>query len=111
MEVNKGGAPLNNTNGSHDKPWQKALLVELKNYNPDSDDNKELPVSKAGPNGKVEEYFVLRRLVRKAIDKGLTGDMSALNHIADRTDGKPMQSIEAKVTEIPHEQWIDDLDE
>lgn len=61
-----------------EKPFADALRMELK---------------AAGENHKA-----LRAIARQLIAKATEGDMQAIKELADRTDGKPMQAVEADVT-------------
>jgi hypothetical protein len=57
------------------KPWLNALRMELIQSDPET----------------------LRRLARALIAKAADGDVSALEEVADRLDGRSLQSVEAKV--------------
>jgi len=39
----------------------------------------------------------LRKIAEMLVSKAMEGDMAAIKEVADRTDGKPMQAIEASV--------------
>jgi hypothetical protein len=56
------------------KPFADALRMEIK---------------EAGDN-----HQKLREIARKLLDKAADGDMSAINCLADRLDGKPSQALE-----------------
>ena len=66
------------TNKNQDKPFREALMIEIKG---------------AQENG----HRAVRMLARRLVEKGLSGDVAALKEIADRTDGRPAQSIQADV--------------
>lgn len=51
----------------------------------------------------------LRALADALVMKGIAGDVQAQNAIADRLEGKPMQSIETTVVNS-HEDMLDQLD-
>ncbi|WP_235999374.1 DUF5681 domain-containing protein [Bradyrhizobium uaiense] len=41
-----------------------------------------------------EDHKALRAMAKKLIDRGMKGDLAAINVVADRLDGKPAQAIE-----------------
>ena len=53
-----------------------------------------------------KKYKVLRLLAEKLMDRALDGDMTAMREIADRLDGKAVQSVQVdkniQVTHIEH---------
>ena len=57
-----------------EKPFADALRMEIK---------------EAGDN-----HQKLREIAKKLLDKAAEGDMSAINCLADRLDGKPSQALE-----------------
>jgi len=67
------GGQLRNTNASKGKPWSDAVRKH------------------AVQNG------CYAKAAKKLWDLALTGDMAALKEAADRSDGKAVQSVEAKV--------------
>lgn len=60
-----------------EKPFADALRMELAAVGPD--------------------HQALRVIAKHLIDKALTGDMEAIDFLANRTDGKPHQSVDADV--------------
>ena len=76
-------APLGNHNAAKGTLWRDALRMEL------AKDKKRI-----------------RRLIAALLDKGETGDVTALKEIADRLDGKPTQALEhsgaIQVTKVEH---------
>ncbi len=73
-----GGQPGNN-NATKNKPFadaiERALLLR----------------------SKTEQAAGLLEVANKLIDKAIEGDMAAIKELADRTDGKAHQSIDAVV--------------
>ena len=72
------GRPIGSVN--REKPFNRALLIELRN-NP----------------------LALRRITAKLVEKAEEGDLAAIREIADRLDGKPAQVIDRRdlpVTEL-----------
>lgn len=74
FEKGKSGNPRGR---SIEKPFADALRMEL---------------ASAGKDHKA-----LRRVAKSLIKKAEGGDMQAINVLADRVDGKPMQQVEADV--------------
>jgi len=62
------------TNKGKDKPFAEALRMEI---------------AAAG-----EDHKALRRIAAKLIEMAEGGDMQAINAIADRLDGKPVQAVD-----------------
>lgn len=79
----------NANSGRREKPFLDALRMEL---------------AAAGKDHKA-----LRAIARQLIAKAEEGDMMAIREFADRLDGKPMQAIEATVTNS-HEDMLDQID-
>ena len=67
-----------NTNGA--KPWKEALRISLACY--------------ADKKIDLERGQALRRIADVTVSMALGGDMSAIQEIANRLDGKPVQAIE-----------------
>lgn len=72
--TNKGGAPLGNQNGAKGKRWREAI-------------QRALARSTGTVDGGLDK--AADRLVLLALE----GDKWALDHIADRIDGKPRQAV------------------
>ena len=70
------GAPLGNNNNPTGRPSFKAEL------------RRELEENGGATKPKIA------RLAKKAIAMALKGDMRAMEFVADRLDGKPVQAIE-----------------
>jgi hypothetical protein len=70
----KKGESGNPRGRAAEKPFADALKMEIK---------------AAG-----EDHQQLRMIARKLLDKAADGDMSAINCLADRLDGKPSQAVE-----------------
>lgn len=56
-----------------------------------------------------EDHKALRAIARQLIGKAETGDLQAIQELANRTDGKPSQQLDIDATVTPHEDWIDRL--
>lgn len=78
----------NANSGRREKPFAKALAMEI---------------AEAGENSKA-----LRNIARKLIAKAEEGDMQAIKEFIDRTDGKAVQQIDARVG-VSHEDALDQL--
>lgn len=76
------------TNRNKDKPYAEALRMEL---------------ATAGDNLKA-----LRVIARKHIEMAGSGDMQAINALADRLDGKPMQESAVTVSHARANELSDD---
>jgi hypothetical protein len=74
------GGQIGNTNGSKGKPWADAIRYALLNY-----ESKEL---------KIKRGQALKAIARKVVEAALSGDDDAIDEIANRMDGKPVQAIE-----------------
>lgn len=74
-----------------EKPFRDALRMELK---------------EAG-----EDHKALRAIAAKLITMASSGDMQAIKELADRTDGKSVQQVDADVTVRTIEDLIADLDQ
>ena len=61
-----------------DKSFLDALRISVNEVDPKSDSGKKK----------------LRRIADQLVKKALEGDVQAINHIADRLDGKPRQAVE-----------------
>ena len=96
-EPKKVGGQLGNTNGSHDKPWQRALDKQLKDYKP-------------GVDSTVEQYWALQEIAKKVIDMALDGEMAAIKEIGDRSDGKAVQGINLEGNLVVYQPRIKRLD-
>ena len=70
------GAPVGNTNASHDKPWQAALKQAV---------NIEDPKMKRAK---------LINIAYKVVELAERGDMQAIMEIGNRLDGRPKQQSE-----------------
>ncbi len=69
------GAPLGNTNGEHDKPWQRALKRAL-----------------ARSQGEFDKGLNL--IADRVVAAAQEGDRDAWKEIAERLDGKAPQGIQ-----------------
>lgn len=49
----------------------------------------------------------LKKACEKVLDEAQNGNLAAFNVIADRLDGKPIQAVDVKVTELTHEEALD----
>ncbi len=76
-------APPGNRNASRQKPWEDALRKVVVQY---EDKTKG-----------IEQGQVLAHLAKKTLEWALEGDKEARAEIANRLDGKPLQSVEANV--------------
>jgi hypothetical protein len=47
---------------------------------------------------KVDKHAIAEKLIEVAMDKG---DLAALKYIYDRIDGRPKETIDASISEIP----------
>jgi hypothetical protein len=47
-----------------------------------------------GLNSEGKPITKLRKIAEVLVSKAMEGDMAAINAVADRTDGKPMQAVE-----------------
>lgn len=72
------GAPVGNQNGRKGSDWRNALKRALEQYD-----------SPKAPSG-----MALAKIAEKVVDKALDGDRDAIQEIANRLDGKPVQSTE-----------------
>lgn len=78
-----------NSGRKQEKPFADALRIEL---------------AAAGEDRKA-----LRAIAAQLISKATNGDMQAIKELADRTDGKAVQAIEATITNS-HEDLLSQLD-
>lgn len=69
------GAPIGNRNGAKEKPWLAALNRALERRSLESQKN------------------ALDDLANKLLDSCMDGNLSALQELANRLDGKPAQSL------------------
>lgn len=69
------GAPVGNRNGAKEKPWLAALNRALERRSLESQKN------------------ALDDLANKLLDSCMDGNLSALQELANRLDGKPAQSL------------------
>lgn len=72
--TNRGGAPIGNQNGAKGRRWREAIQRAL-----------------ARSTGSVDGG--LDKAAEQLVSLALGGDKWAIDHIADRLDGKPKQSI------------------
>ncbi|MDH3981298.1 MAG: hypothetical protein OES84_00180 [Kiritimatiellaceae bacterium] len=79
MASNLGGAPAGNSNAAKGKRWLNAI-------------NKALE-----ERTKTEQQDALVKLAKELLKKCDSGDLAALQELGNRLDGKPNQSVEAKV--------------
>ena len=86
------GAPEGNDNAKKGRAWTQAIRKALAFY------------SGEGATAGME------KLARKLIDAAENGDAWALKELGDRIEGKPAQSIDMKVTEVTHEDALDELE-
>ena len=61
-----------------EKPFADALRMEI---------------AAVGPDQKA-----LRKIAKHVLDKAMAGDMEAIDFVVNRTDGKPVQGVEADVS-------------
>ena len=80
-----------NSGRKAEKPFRDALRMQLK---------------EAG-----EDHKALRMIAAKLIDLAASGDMQAIKELADRTDGKSVQQVDADVTVHTIEDLIAQLDD
>lgn len=78
-----------NSGRKAEKPFRDALRMEL---------------AAAG-----EDHKALRMIAARLIEMAASGDMQAIKELADRTDGKSVQQIDADVTVRSIEELIDQL--
>lgn len=82
------GAPIGNRNGAKGKEWEMAIRKALH-----------------------QREGSLGRIALKVVDSAEAGDQWAINHIADRLDGKPAQTVDASLTVSDYRNLSDaDLD-
>jgi hypothetical protein len=79
-----------NSGRKAEKPFRDALRMQLK---------------EAG-----DDHKALRMIAAKLIDMAASGDMQAIKELADRTDGKSVQQVDAEVTVRSIEDLIEQLD-
>lgn len=79
-----------NSGRKAEKPFRDALRIQLK---------------EAG-----EDHKALRLIAAKLIDMAASGDMQAIKELADRTDGKSVQQVDADITVRSIEDLIEQLD-
>ena len=96
-DLKSGGQP-GNTNPSKNQPWRHAIDKAITGYN-------------TNKGGQVANFCIMTEIATKLLDMALEGDMPAIKELGDRSDGKPMQPIEAKVTEMTHAEWLARLDD
>jgi len=89
------GAPLGNQNSRRGRVFRESLDKSLRNH--DNPDYKPVGLD-----------LVTFRLVQLAAEGS---DMAAIKEIGDRVEGKSVQSIEAQVTEVPLEDFLNNLEE
>jgi len=82
-------APIGNQNKIKNKPWADALARAMARY----DGGKE---------------NALNLIADQTVKLAINGEQWAIKEIGDRTDGKAVQSIEAKVS--IHEAMLDELE-
>jgi hypothetical protein len=78
-----------NSGRKAEKPFRDALRMQLK---------------EAG-----EDHKALRMIAAKLIDLAVSGDLQAIKELADRTDGKSVQQVDADVTVHSIEDLIEQL--
>lgn len=71
-------APLGNNNAGKSKEWRDQIKWALENYE----------------GGKVAKGQALRAIATKLVEEAIDGDSKAREEIANRLDGKPVQSTE-----------------
>jgi hypothetical protein len=71
------GAPIGNRNAARGFAWRNALDWALKNYE----------------SAHVAKGAALRAIAMQLVDDAIRGDMSAVNEIANRLDGKAPSAI------------------
>lgn len=75
------GAPFGNRNAAKALEWRQALVRALKTYEDD----------------QVKRGRALYHIARELVKKALAGEMDAVQEIANRLDGRPLQNIESRV--------------
>lgn len=78
-----------NSGRRQEKPFRDALRMQL---------------AEAG-----EDHKALRAIAARLIEMAMSGDMQAIKELADRTDGKPVQAVDADMTVRRIEDLIADL--
>lgn len=86
----KGGQPGNNNAGKN-KPFAEAIERALLK------------------RSKVDQADALLKVAEQLIMSAESGDLQAIKELADRTDGKAMQSVAVNVSEMSHEEWLQTL--
>lgn len=86
----KGGQPGNNNAGKN-KPFAEAIERALLK------------------RSKVDQADALLKVAEQLIMAAESGDLQAIKELADRTDGKAMQSVAVNVSEMSHEEWLQTL--
>ena len=76
----KSGGQLGNNNATKNKPFAEAIDRALRK------------------RSKTERAAGLLQVAEKLIDMAAEGDMQAIKELADRTDGKSKQTVDAKTT-------------
>lgn len=76
------GAPFGNRNAVRALEWRQALLRALKTYEDD----------------EVKRGTALHHIARVIVKKALSGEMDAVQEIACRLDGKPLQNVESRLS-------------
>ena len=95
------GAPFGNRNAAKALEWRQAVVRALKTYEDD----------------QVKRGQALYHIARGLVKKALAGEMDAVQEIANRLDGRPLQNIESRIDArfmvSPHsapvsetEQWL-----
>ena len=75
------GAPVGNQNASNVKVWSDAIRRAMARAEHDP----------------VVGHRTLNALADRLLEKAAEGDMAALKELGDRLEGKPAQTIDAKV--------------
>lgn len=75
-----GGAPVGNKNPVQGKRWRDALHKALVRFKRDA------------PN-EVKAGEALYKIAELVVQRAVDGDWDSINEIANRTDGKPAQSL------------------
>lgn len=77
------GAPEGNTNAKRGSQFRQAIQWALDHF-----DDQEHPLGKS-----VRKGMALRAIALRAVEDAIAGDKDARKEIADRLDGKPLQTI------------------
>lgn len=56
-----------------------------------------------------DDHRALRAIAKKLIEKARTGDLAAIQELANRTDGKPSQALDIDARVMPFEEMLAQL--